>query len=214
MQIHELNNFAGTPTSSDYLAIDNSTTTTKIGATGLGVQDKLTVAEANTGTSTASRIVTPKVVHDYVTGEVSDGIDNITTSATETKWANITGNDGSINDVMDYLADNSIVEQGTSGDWTYRKWSNGTAECWLKKSFSVTISTVATSWHRGQINNTSIPSGLFIESPLCFATSNSSTYWVGVNGVSKSVIGNIYIYDVVNGTSTVWLSVYLIGKWK
>ena len=112
------------------------------------------------------------------------------------------------------LADNSIVEQGTSGDWTYRKWSNGTAECWLKKSFSVTISTVASSWHRGQINNTSIPSGLFIESPLCIATSNSSTYWVGVNGVSTSVIGRIYVYDVVNGTSTVWLSVYLIGKWK
>lgn len=119
-----------------------------------------------------------------------------------------------LDQIMDYLADNSIVEQGTDGDWTYRKWSNGTAECWLKKSFSVTIATVATSWHRGQINNTSIPSGLFIESPLCIATSNNSTYWVGVNGVSTSIIGNIYIYDVVNGTSTVWLSVYLIGKWK
>lgn len=130
------------------------------------------------------------------------------------KWDDITGQTSNTDSIMDYLADNVIVEQGTSGDWTYRKWSNGTAECWLKKSFSVTISTVASSWHRGQINNTSIPSGLFIESPLCIATSNSSTYWVGVNGVSTSVIGNIYVYDVVNGASTVWLSVYLIGKWK
>ena len=87
MQIHELNNFAGTPTSSDYLAIDNSTTTTKIGATGLGVQDKLTVAEAETGTSTASRIVTPKVVHDYVTGEIND----ILSAATIAKWDAILG---------------------------------------------------------------------------------------------------------------------------
>lgn len=23
-----------------------------------------------------------------------------------------------------------IVEQGTSGDWTYRKWKSGVAECW------------------------------------------------------------------------------------
>lgn len=131
MQIHELNNFAGTPTSSDYLAIDNSTTTTKIGATGLGVQDKLTVAEANTGTSTASRIVTPKVVHDYVTGEVSDGIDNITTSATETKWANITGGDGSIDDALNYVADTETysstpVEVGKYGTKTiYRKVFSG-----------------------------------------------------------------------------------------
>lgn len=66
MQIHELNNFAGTPTSSDYLAIDNSTTTTKIGATSLGVQTQMTVAEATTGTSTSSRVITPKVLHDYV----------------------------------------------------------------------------------------------------------------------------------------------------
>ena len=100
MQIHELNNFAGTPTSSDYLAIDNSTTTTKIGATGLGVQDKLTVAEANTGTSTASRIVTPKVVHDYVVQDTTH-----ITSATKTKWAGITSGDGSIDNILDYVAD-------------------------------------------------------------------------------------------------------------
>lgn len=98
MQIHELNNFAGTPTSSDYLAIDNSTTTTKIGATGLGVQDKLTVAEANTGTSTASRIVTPKVVHDYVVQDTTH-----ITSATKSSWATLTRNDGSINDIATYL---------------------------------------------------------------------------------------------------------------
>lgn len=70
MQIHELNNFAGTPTSTDYLAIDNSTMTTKIGATGLGVQTQMTVAEAETGTSTGSRIITPQVLHDYVNATI------------------------------------------------------------------------------------------------------------------------------------------------
>ena len=128
MQIHELNNFAGTPTSSDYLAIDNSTTTTKIGATGLGVQDKLTVAEANTGTSTASRIVTPKVVHDYVTGAVSDGIDGILSAATIAKWDAILGlldDDSVLDQICDYLADNTIIEEGTSDIWHYRKYGSG-----------------------------------------------------------------------------------------
>ena len=72
MQIHELNNFAGTPTSSDYLAIDNSTTTTKIGAPGLGIQTQMTVAESKTGTSTSSRVITPKVLHDYYMTVTSD----------------------------------------------------------------------------------------------------------------------------------------------
>lgn len=103
MQIHELNNFAGTPTSSDYLAIDNSTTTTKIGATGLGIQDQLTVAEANTGTSTASRIVTPKVVHDYVVQDTTH-----ITSATKSSWASVTGNDGSLNDISSWLCPVSV----------------------------------------------------------------------------------------------------------
>ena len=33
-----------------------------------------------------------------------------------------------------------VVEQGTQGDWTYRKWNSGFAECW--RNVSVTPSTV------------------------------------------------------------------------
>ena len=32
--------------------------------------------------------------------------------------------------VADCLERDYIVEQGTSGNWTYRKWSSGIAECW------------------------------------------------------------------------------------
>lgn len=72
MQIHELNSFVGTASSSDYLAIDNSTTTTKIGATDLGIQTQMTTAEATTGTSTSPRVITPKVLHDYAESVISD----------------------------------------------------------------------------------------------------------------------------------------------
>ena len=104
MQIHELNNFAGTPTSTDYLAIDNSTTTTKIGATGLGIQNQMTVAEATTGTSTSPRVITPKVLHDFAVHDVqvnsasvvTSGVANIQDSdflsaATIAKWDAILG---------------------------------------------------------------------------------------------------------------------------
>ena len=108
MQIHDLNTFSGTPTNTDYLAIDNGTKTSKIGAGNLGVQTQMTAAEAAAGTSTASRVISPKVLHDYVaSGAVSDvqvngtsvlsgGIANIQDSdflsaATIAKWDAILG---------------------------------------------------------------------------------------------------------------------------
>ena len=39
-----------------------------------------------------------------------------------------------------------IVEQGTSGIWTYRKWNSGIAECWGRGSF--TINSKGTVWNQ------------------------------------------------------------------
>lgn len=66
MQIHELNTFAGTPTETDYLAIDNGTETNKVPATSLGVSTQMTQAEATAGTVTVPRVVTPAVFKSSV----------------------------------------------------------------------------------------------------------------------------------------------------
>lgn len=66
MQIHELNTFQGDPSASDYLAIDDGSDTSKIPATKLGVTAQMTQEEAEAGTSTASRVITPKVLHDSI----------------------------------------------------------------------------------------------------------------------------------------------------
>ena len=57
-----------------------------------------------------------------------------------------------------------IVEEGTSGIWTYRKWSDGVAECW--GSYTATIS------HNGTVFGgyayyvvVNFPSGLFSALP-------------------------------------------------
>lgn len=39
--------------------------------------------------------------------------------------------------------DDWVVEQGTSGIWTYRKWNSGIAECWGKYSGTVTYSSTS-----------------------------------------------------------------------
>lgn len=61
MQIHELNSFVGTPSTTDYLAIDDGTETNKVPATALGVSTQMTQAEAEAGTITAPRVVSPSV---------------------------------------------------------------------------------------------------------------------------------------------------------
>lgn len=61
MQIHELNTFSGTPSSTDYLAIDDGTETNKVPATSLGVSTQMTQAEAEAGTVTDPRVVSPSV---------------------------------------------------------------------------------------------------------------------------------------------------------
>lgn len=72
MQIHELNTFSGTPGSGDYLAIDDGTETYKVDSTNTGIQTAMTLAEAETGTSTSKRVITPKVLSDAIKSKVDE----------------------------------------------------------------------------------------------------------------------------------------------
>lgn len=75
MQIHELNSFVGTPSATDYLAIDDGTETNKVPATALGVSTQMTQGEARAGTVTESRVVSPSVFKSSVEQIVSDSFD-------------------------------------------------------------------------------------------------------------------------------------------
>ena len=56
-----------------------------------------------------------------------------------------------------------IVESGTKNGWTYRKWSNGIAECWYNKTISgfacnTALTTTPGSWYRtGEITANAYP---------------------------------------------------------
>lgn len=68
MQIHELNTFVGTPSATDYLAIDDGSETNKVPATSLGVSTEMTQAEAEAGTVTDPRVISPSVFKAAVNG--------------------------------------------------------------------------------------------------------------------------------------------------
>ena len=89
MQIHELNTFSGTPSSSDYLIIDNGTDTAKVPATNVGTDTTYptaTQAQITAGTSTTASVVTPKLLHDYILED-----DALLSTTTINLWKGILG---------------------------------------------------------------------------------------------------------------------------
>lgn len=65
-----------------------------------------------------------------------------------------------------------VVEQGTSGVWFYRKWSNGVAECWGEVTVRASITDAIGSMYMKVTDYFSWPNALFSEAPrIVHATS-------------------------------------------
>lgn len=71
MQIHELDTYIGTPSETDFMAVDDGTETFKIPLPNVGVSTEMTIAEAEAGTGTAPRVITPAVLNSFVTGKAN-----------------------------------------------------------------------------------------------------------------------------------------------
>lgn len=119
---------------------------------------------------------------------------------------------------VDLLKADYIVEQGTDGIWTYRKWNSGIAECWGKWTETLSnYSTVGTLY--GFVSSSK---------SLPFSISNAvATYTVSVgNGFAMpaSGMGSIdtepltavkgYSLATNSGSrSTIW-EFQIYGTWK
>lgn len=120
--------------------------------------------------------------------------------------------DEEIGGIADY-----IVEQGTSGDWKYRKWNSGIAECfgYISLGDSVLVSAVG-NVYRGNVSVSlppifnDIPSNVQITmgSPL------SSTIAIQGRALDKDNL-SLYIWKATSGaTSEANAAIHAIGTWK
>lgn len=123
--------------------------------------------------------------------------------------------------VEDKVKEDYIVEQGTSGVWTYRKWNSGIAELWgttNTANYNMTTSYGGTYYGTATI---SIMSGIFesINSlTVNRANGGQGTVWVSPYCSYTNVKnGSISMY-ISNGTSysnaPLSFSVNIKGKWK
>lgn len=122
--------------------------------------------------------------------------------------------------LMTAVRSDYVVEQGTSGIWTYRKWNSGISECWGTS----TRSNVAmgqwgsTVLYYGTITADSWPSNLFTSAPNAnmFARVSGGNGWLTqTTNMTASTTGTRYVIGVSNTTlSAVNIVTHAIGRWK
>lgn len=109
-----------------------------------------------------------------------------------------------------------VVESGTDGDWTYRKWSDGTAECWRNYSANFWINNAYGSMYMSTTVTITFPTGLFIAEPMLTTGGavNSGASWVSIHSLTSTN----FAFRLMNGTSITNLasnpSFYAVGKWQ
>lgn len=119
-----------------------------------------------------------------------------------------------LDQIMDYIADNTIVDQGTSGDWEYRKWSDGTAECWATLTDTRTTAFTATGNVFYRTTNIPLISSFFVSAPVVSITQNMSNVGAAcLSGVSTTTLNVTEMSAVLTGRQ-VTLYIYCIGRWK
>lgn len=120
-----------------------------------------------------------------------------------------------------------IVEQGTSGIWTYRKWASGIAECWGVGN-EILLDTSNEPWGsiytsgENHIPRVEYPFN-FAEQPLEFVAPRNGVknFWVVMTSTSENLNNtdtHTGEYQIARGTSQtdilVQLVYHVIGRWK
>ena len=111
----------------------------------------------------------------------------------------------------------SIIEQGTSGIWEYRKWSDGTAECWGNYTLNFTSMLAWGSLFYSQPYATVyFPTGLFVSPPVVGMTHHGSVEgWFTSSYVNENAVVNLYLVRALTATNgPAVVSIMAKGKWK
>lgn len=118
------------------------------------------------------------------------------------------------------LSTRMVIESGTDGIWTYRKWSDGTAECWGKYTATGTINNTWGSCFTGLATTLTYPQDLFKAAPLVQITSEGDSGYATwtysqTKGSATQTPQFTFIRATTGGTGniTVTANIYAAGQW-
>lgn len=149
--------------------------------------------DTSTSTSIANKTVVSDLISDYdtqVQKYLNEKIDN------------------------DALAD-YVVDQGTSGIWTWRKWNSGIAECWGQANVTQTSSSTEGSLYY-VLKYVNFPTNLFTSIPLCWVSTKGN--WIGGATTGNSITKNtwqgyVWASNNVNAANALVVNIYARGHW-
>ena len=116
-----------------------------------------------------------------------------------------------------------VVEQGTSGIWTYRKWNSGIAECWgTQRMLTATTSVWGALYASDKVSPVINYPFTFIEVPqenvFCRGESIATVAYSEGSGIGMNTTTSTGSYKFLRATtmSEAWVKYEytVIGKWK
>ena len=111
-----------------------------------------------------------------------------------------------------------VVEQGTDGIWTYRKWNSGIAECWGRYSVTLTKYTTVGSF-AGYYTTVSFPTDLFVAGSIpthTYTATIGTGFAMPASGMNVSNT-SMYVYALATASANNQSCVFDIiakGRWK
>lgn len=112
-----------------------------------------------------------------------------------------------------------VIQQGTSGVWTYRKWKSGIAECWCQYSFTAAITTAwGVLYESSAVTLPSFPF-TFSQIPQVYISADNSSNALFIERGNSSAWatvsspGKMYAVRPKSTASTTYkVGIYAIGK--
>ena len=114
------------------------------------------------------------------------------------------------------LKEDYVIEQGALGDWTYRKWASGVAECWAKFEGEVVVNNLwagQSVLRYGLIGSFNYPFE-FIEKPVVSVDLDAQDSWGNKYPSTTIETGNIYAVGAVEKTEKYTLNIFATGRFQ
>lgn len=122
--------------------------------------------------------------------------------------------------LMDSVKADYVVEQGTSGNWSYTKWNSGKLECWYEGNpGSYTVGTARGSLYSGGTITYNYPIAFVDDYPSVTASAMLGTtayvIWAQSSGLSlNSVDVRIVASASMAANTNFSIHIHAVGKWK
>lgn len=142
------------------------------------------------------------------------GVQSISVGAVEGATLAVTGT------ATDPVLDLEVFQQGTDGIWTWRKYPDGTAECWGQTTWAISGWTAWGSlYYHNNIPQIAYPSGLFISGPIEIARASATgldTMMYTRSGNTSATQTRAYglLRPTTGSNTTGQLYIYSIGRWQ